>query len=150
MVESDRKNMEGEGQKKRIESEPPAVTAEWGWKYHHMGIPTTVKRYGEKYIPDLKMFVSGFESSPYGIEWMRFEEGSGVAPIVQKTPHIAFEVDDLEKALKGKDLIGGISSPSSGVRVAMILFDGAPVELMEFGRPASGGRNKEGSADKEV
>jgi len=43
-----------------------------------------------------------------------------------------FEVDDLEAALVGKELIGEISSPSEGVRVAMIIDDGAPVELLEF------------------
>ena len=81
------------------------------------------------------MFVSGFESSPFGIEWMRFEPESPVADIIQKKPHVAFEVDDLDKAIHGKRLVDGVTSPSKGVRVAMILHDGMPVELMEFDRP---------------
>ena len=81
------------------------------------------------------MFVFGFESSPFGIEWMRFEPESPVADIIQKEPHVAFEVDDLDKAIHGKSLIGGVTSPSKGVKVAMILHDGMPVELMEFDRP---------------
>jgi hypothetical protein len=36
--------------------------------------------------------------------------------------------DDLE----GKEILVAPSSPSAGVRVAMILDDGAPVELLEF------------------
>ena len=83
-----------------------------------------------------KMYVSGFESSPYGIEWMRFERGSPVSEFVRTVPHIAFEVDDLEAALEGKELIGAISSPSEGVRVAMIIDNGAPVELLEFSKRA--------------
>ena len=48
------------------------------------------------------------------------------------TAHLAFEVDDLEAALEGKQILAPVSSPSEGVRVAMILDNGAPVELLEF------------------
>jgi len=51
-------------------------------------------------------------------------------------PHIAFEVDNLDTALIGKKLLSDISFPSDGVRVAMIIDDGAPVELIEFKKPA--------------
>lgn len=78
------------------------------------------------------MYVTGFETSPYGIEWMRFEPDSPVSEIVRGVPHIAFEVPSLDAALKGRELLDGPSSPSAGVRVAMILHDGAPVELLEF------------------
>ena len=63
---------------------------------------------------------------------MRFEEGSPVSELVKTVPHIAFEVDDLDQAIQGKELLGEISSPSDGVKVAMIIDNGAPVELMEF------------------
>ncbi len=89
------------------------------------------------------MYVSGFDSSPYGIEWMRFEDDSPVADLVRRVPHLAFEVDDLEAALEGKDLLGPLSSPSHGVRVAMILHDGIPIELLEFDRPTGGGTHPE-------
>lgn len=51
-----------------------------------------------------------------------------------KFHHIAFEVDNLEEAIKGKELIDEISSPSKGVRVAMIIENGAPIEFIEFDR----------------
>jgi len=78
------------------------------------------------------MYVSGFETSPYGIEWMRFERDCPVSELVKTVPHIAFEVDDLDAALEGETLIGEVSSPSEGVRAAMIVDDGASVELLEF------------------
>ena len=118
----------------RREFDPPVAVAQWGWRYHHMGIPTEEKRPGERYLEEYKMYVSGFEKSPYGIEWMRFGPGSTVSMVIQKVPHIAFEVDDLDAALEGKELIGEPDSPSDGVRVAMILHNGAPVELLEFER----------------
>ncbi len=117
---------------KRPDHQPPFVTGQLGWKYHHLGIPTTEKKHGEKYIAHLKMYVSGFETSLYGIEWMRFEGDSPVADIIKTVPHIAFEVDDLEQALEGKEIIGEVSNPSPGVKVAMILEHGAPIELIEF------------------
>ena len=116
----------------RRDSEQPAAIAEWGWRYHHLGVPTTEKRPGERYIEACGMHVSGFEDSPYGVEWMRFEPDSPVAEIVRTHPHVAFEVDDLDRAVEEKTLIGGISSPSAGVRVAMILHGGMAVELIEF------------------
>ena len=119
----------------RRDHEPPAAIAEWGWRYHHMGIPTEEPHPDEEYLEHLKMYVRGFETSPYGIEWMRFEEESPVSDLVRRVPHIAFEVDDLDAALEGKELLGEPSSPSEGVRVAMILHDGAPVELIEFQKP---------------
>ena len=111
------------------------AVAEWGWRYHHMGIPTSISRSGEVHLEKLGMYVSGFGTSPYGVEWMRFEPGSPVSELVRKVPHIAFEVDDLDRAVEGKELIGNVSSPIAGVRVAMILHNGMPVELLEFSEP---------------
>lgn len=51
---------------------------------------------------------------------------------IKRVPHVAFEVDDIEKAIDGFKVIYSISSPSEGVRSAMIVHDGAPIELIEF------------------
>lgn len=116
----------------RKDHEAPPVIARNGWRYHHLGIPTNISRPGEKYIKHLKMYVSGFDTSPYGIEWMRFEKDCPISELVKTIPHIAFEVDDLETELEGKQILSEPSSPSDGVRVAMIIDNGAPVELIEF------------------
>jgi hypothetical protein len=116
----------------RRDHEPPAAIAQWGWRFHHLGIPTTLPRPGEKHLASLNLYVSGFDTSPYGIEWMRFEPTCTVSELVRTVPHIAFEVDDLEAALEGKEQLAVIASPSPGVRVAMINHEGAPVELIEF------------------
>jgi len=118
--------------KNRKDHEQPAVIAKYGWRFHHMGIPTNTPRPGEQYLEDWKMYVSGFQTSPYGIEWMRFEEDSPVSELVKTVPHLAFEVDDLEIALEDKHLISDVYSPSEGVRIAMIIDNGAPIELLKF------------------
>ncbi len=116
----------------RQDHEQPAAASEWGWRYHHTGIPTTQPRTGERYLAQFKVWVSGFPDSPYGVEWMRFEADSPVPELVRTVAHVAFEVDDIDRALKGKDVLSAPGSPSAGVRAAMIVDNGCPIELIEF------------------
>jgi hypothetical protein len=112
--------------------EPPAVASLQGWRFHHVGIPTETPRAGEHYLETFKVFVSGFETSPYGVEWLRFEADSPVPELVRSIPHVAFEVADLDVALAGKEILFPPFSPYSGVRAAMIVDNGAPIEVLEF------------------
>jgi hypothetical protein len=100
--------------------------------YHHLGIPTTEKHEGEEYLAQFKTYVSGFATSPYGIEWMRYEPDAPLPELVKTVPHIAFEVDDLDRELEGKEIIIPPNSPSEGVTVAFISDNGAPVEFLQF------------------
>lgn len=124
----------------RQDDELPAAVTKLGWRYHHLGVPTTIPRQDEEYIAQYKMYVSGFSSSPYGVEWMRFEPDCPLPEIIQTIPHVAFEVDDLDEALMGQEVIFPPGSPSKGVRAAMIIHNGAPVELISFDR--SGSKNE--------
>lgn len=116
----------------RKDHEEPEAIVRRGWRYHHLGIPTTVARPGERHLVHLKMHVCGFETSPYGVEWMRFDPECPVPELIRTIPHLAFEVDDLEGAMRGQTVICEIISPSPGVRTAMIIDNGAPIELLEF------------------
>ncbi len=118
----------------RKDHEPPFVIEKLGWQYHHTGIPVNKPISGEKYISHLKMYVAGFEKSPFGIEWMRFEDDCPIPELIKKIPHVAFEVDNLEETLQEFNfhIISKTSSPSEGVKVVMIEHNGAPVELIEF------------------
>lgn len=104
-------------------------------KYNHLGIPTKTRKPGERYLPAFKMYVSGYEDSIYRIEWMRFESDCPLPEIVKNIPHVAFEVDDLSKAIEGKKVIIEPNNPSEDVRVAFIEENGAPIELMQFTKP---------------
>jgi len=117
---------------KRKDQEQPFAISKKGMRYHHIGIPTDEVKPNEKYLEGLKFYVSGFDTSEFGIEWMRFEKDSPISEIIKKIPHIAFEVDNLDSAIEGKKLLGEVSSPSKGIKVAMIIEDGVPVEFLEF------------------
>ena len=122
---------------KRLENELPECIEKWGWKYHHTGIPTDQVMPGERYIPHLKFYVSGFETSPYGVEWMRFDEDCPLDELIKTIPHVAFEVQDLDYELEERDfkIIVPPNSPDDDIRVAMIEHNGAPIELIEFVKP---------------
>lgn len=118
--------------------EPPPVMSQLGWRYHHIGIPTAVPRPDETYLETFHLHISGFSTSPFGIEWMRYSDDSPLHPLIKTLPHVAFEVDDLDSALEGQEVIHPPGSPSAGVRAAMIVVDGAPIELISFCRKADG------------
>jgi hypothetical protein len=101
-------------------------------KYNHLGIPTTTPREGETYLSAFDIYCTDHESNPFGIQWMRYGKNCSLPKIVQEVAHIAFEVEDLNAALEGKEVIIEPNSPSEGVMVAFILENGAPVELMEY------------------
>lgn len=119
---------------KRQDHEQPLAIEKWGWRYHHLGVPTNNPIDGEVYLAPFKLYVGGFDRSPFGVEWMRYEEGSPVDERIKAAPHIAFEVDDLDLELSRFDfnVITKPNSPSDDVRVAMIEHNGAIIELIEF------------------
>lgn len=112
-------------------------------RYHHIGIPTSESKPGERQIGDLDMFVVGHENSEYGVEWMRFGADAPVPELVRQVPHVAFEVSDLASELQGREVLIPPNSPSEGVRVAFIVENGAPIELMKFTDPNHPDRRRE-------
>ena len=120
----------------RQDHEQPESIEKWGWRYHHIGIPTDNIMPDEVCLPQFKLYVSGFNESPFGIEWMRYEADSPVDELIKSVPHIAFEVDDLDLELSRHNfrVITKPNAPGEGIRVAMIEHNGAPVELIEFAR----------------
>ncbi len=84
------------------------------------------------YLEKYKLFCTDHENNPFGIQWMRYETGSPVPALVRTVPHVAFEVDDLQQALAGQEILIQPNSPSEGVVVAFVVCNGAPVEFLQF------------------
>ncbi|HVN48546.1 MAG TPA: hypothetical protein VMU30_06945 [Bacteroidota bacterium] len=101
------------------------------YRYHHIGIPTNKPMAGEKYLQDYKLYHCGYEESEFGIEWMRYEQDCPLPELVKTVPHIAFEVDDVFEAIKGRTVIIPPNEPSAGNIVAFIEENGAPIELIQ-------------------
>ena len=101
-------------------------------RFNHIGIPTTESFDGEIPLPDLKITVNDHLDNPFGIQWQRYWDDAPYPELVKTVPHVAFEVDDLDEALRGHRVIIEPNSPSPGVMVAFIEVRGAPVELLEI------------------
>jgi hypothetical protein len=100
-------------------------------RYHHMGIPTTEKKEGEVYDPKLKYTSTPYDANEFHVQWHRFDDDCPLPEIVKTTPHVAFQVDDLNQEVEGRNIILGPYSPIEGFRVAVIEENGAVVEFIE-------------------
>lgn len=99
--------------------------------FHHVGIPTTKKRPGETYLEGARLYVTNAEAHPHRIEWLRFESGSPLPAVLQSQPHVAFMVDDLNAAMKGKNVLIEPFVPMPGLIVGFTIEDDALIEYMQ-------------------
>ena len=101
-------------------------------EFHHVGLISDKKRENETYIPDSKCYITDCQSHPFGVEWLRFEPDSSAPEMLKTSTHVAFKVDDLDKAIQGQNVLLKPFSPMEGVRVAFIVTeDAALIELMQ-------------------
>jgi hypothetical protein len=101
------------------------------YEFHHLGIPTQVKRLGERYSEVYGLYTSDDACRLARVQWHRFTADSPLHPLVKAAPHPAFKVSDLERAVAGKSVILGPYEPIAGYRVAMIVDGGVAVELIQ-------------------
>jgi len=102
------------------------------YRYHHLGIPTTEDFSGATHLAALKLSVSDHLATPYGIQWMKFDADCTFPDLVKRVPHVAFEVDDLRAAIRGKKVIIEPNEPAPGILVAFIEEAGAPIEFLQI------------------
>jgi len=100
--------------------------------FSHVGVITTEKKPGERFVPATRVWVTDFQDHPFHVEWLRFEPDSPVKGPVRNMPHVAYKVDSIKEASKGmKELLAPFEAG-----IAIVGFyqskDGAVVEFMEM------------------
>jgi len=100
--------------------------------FSHIGIVTTEKKPGERFVDATRVWVTDFQNHPFHVEWLRFEPDSSVRGPIRDMPHVAYEVDSVKEASKGmKELLAPFDAG-----IAVVGFyqsdDGAVVEFMEM------------------
>lgn len=103
-----------------------------GHRFHHVGVPVAERLSGMRYIPHLRFAVTGYESSPFKYEWMHFDDDCPLPELIKTVPHICFAVDDLDAALQAREILIAPTNPVPELRVAFIIEDGAPIELLQI------------------
>jgi len=103
-------------------------------QYEHFGVPVKEKLEGMLYYPEYRVWASDYEEDPFRIEWIYFERGSILHPLIQSVPHVCFCVPDIERAVfKKKNSIE--THPLSGNHLSLhrgrgsadrVLFKGIP------------------------
>lgn len=118
------------------------------YEFHHLGIPTSEVKPGERYSAKFGLYTSDSGSSIARMQWHRFDADSPLPALMRSVPHPAFKVSDLKRAIEGLPLLLGPYEPIEGFRVAIVDDGGMPVELIEtrlgddeiWGRAKSGER----------
>ncbi|HEV2917531.1 MAG TPA: hypothetical protein VGW78_07355 [Candidatus Babeliales bacterium] len=100
-------------------------------QFHHMGIPTTIPREGERYSSTFKMWTSDGENQTIRIQYHRFAEDSPLHPLIKTMTHIAFKVHNIDAAIEGKKILLEPYFPFARYKVAIVEIDGAPIEFIE-------------------
>ncbi len=100
--------------------------------FHHIGLPTRDRQPDETYVEDTKVWVTDPTDHPYRVEFLRYEEDSPVTGPIRDMPHVAYRVDDITAALRGKEMLLEAFTPMPGLTVAFFEEDGAVIEYMQF------------------
>jgi hypothetical protein len=99
--------------------------------FSHVGIPTTEDKNWDGFYEPGKIHYTDFTQDEFGVEWLKFDTDSPMPEMMQKIPHVAYQVENIEQALEGREILVETFSPGEGVRVAFIVHNGSPVEFME-------------------
>lgn len=106
-------------------------------QFDHIGIPLETPQAEEFWVPASECWVTNPRTHPQRIEYLRFknkpelELGSPQWKL-WNMPHVAYRVDDLERAIEGAELVYGPFEPAEFGRVVFIHQHGVIVEYLEY------------------
>ncbi len=100
-------------------------------QFEHIGIPTTEKKPGARFVAATRVWATDFLQHPFRVEWLCFEPDSPVTGPVRERPHVAYRVADLEAAGQGLRLLLGPFDSGPRIVVFYETPDGAVVEFLK-------------------
>jgi hypothetical protein len=109
-------------------------------RFDHIGLVTEDEKPGESWVEATRVWVTSPRDHPYNIEWLRFEPDTPITGPLRTEPHVAFRVDDVERAVEAHAVLAEPFDVGDGfVRVAFVEVDGAVVEFMQYRNPDEAG-----------
>jgi len=100
-------------------------------KFMHVGVPTNEVKSNETYLGDLKVYITNPDEHRLKFEYLRFEDGSPLPEIMQKNPHVAFQVDSIAETSEGGEVIVEPFDADENTKIAFVVIGGVVFELME-------------------
>jgi hypothetical protein len=106
-------------------------------RFDHIGVVTTRKQPRESWVEATRVWVTSPRDHPYNVEFLRFEPDTPVTGPLRTDPHVAYRVDDLERAIEGHEIVlePFDASGTGFVRVAFADVGGVLVEFMQYANP---------------
>ncbi len=102
-------------------------------EFEHIGLITNEKKAGEDWVESTRVWVTNPREHPFRVEWLRYEPDSPVTGPVREQAHVAYRVEDLEKASRGLKVLLQPFEVGGFARVGFYQYtDGSVVELMEY------------------
>jgi hypothetical protein len=109
-------------------------------QFDHVGVVTTEKKPGERWVEATRVWVTSPRDHPCNIEFLRFEPDSPVTGPVRTEPHVAYRVANIEQAIQGHHVVLAPFDVGDGfLTVAFVMVGGALVEFMQYANPDEAG-----------
>ena len=102
-----------------------------GYKVLHIGVPTVTIRPNEEYVEAMKLYKVDPKHSEFNLEYIRFQDGTPFPEVMHTNPHIAIEVDCIEEASKGTQVIVKPIELTDCI-ICFIVKDGVIFELTQM------------------
>lgn len=99
--------------------------------FNHVGMVLQEKMEGMIYAEPLKVHITDCTQSPNKIEFLYFEPDSPLPQIMQQQAHIAYEVPDIEEAMKGAKVLFG-PFDMGHMLLAFVEEEGVAIEFNQF------------------
>jgi len=101
--------------------------------FDHIGLITSEKKADENWVEATRVWVTDPKNHPFHIEWLRFEPDTPVKNAVRDKAHVAYQVEDMDKAAAGLKVLLAPFEVGGFVRVGFFESkDGAVIELMQY------------------
>ncbi len=103
-------------------------------RFHHIGLRAFEPQPKENFVESTRVWVTDPKDSPNRIEWLRYEPDSYLGDDFKDTPHVAWEVTEIDSWIEGKEIAiepFEVGDPPF-VRVAFVWEDGMISEYMAF------------------
>ncbi len=105
--------------------------------FDHIGIVTETKQPKESWVEATRVWVTSPREHPFNIEFLRFEPDTPVTGPLRTQPHVAYRVDDLARAIEGREIVlEPFDAAGTGFCiVSFVDVGGALVEFMQYADP---------------
>ena len=99
------------------------------YKFNHVGVPTDKVQENEMYFEDLMLYATDPSTTEYFIEYLRPAPGCTFFPVLLENPHVSLQVENMEEALEGENVIVEPFEVAPGLWIAFIDVNGFIFEL---------------------